>query len=928
LDGGSPDHARQLRSSAMDLVKKATRADLTKALRDLENSSKSFESRKLNAEAAKNYLYIGEIYSEWSKYQASINAYHRALRINPSSNIEITCSAYGHLAIVYADLGEFKIAQSYADKALAAAKISGNPHANAEALEASGEAQLLSSTPDKTLSILSAAADGFHNVGDQSGEARARLNAGYVLLQSGWVAKALESESQALELSTTINDIYGKAKADAALGLMFTYVGEPAKAVNTYREARQIFHSIGDLESEGATLNGMGLLKRSMGEYEESAHDYHQAGVVFAALHDSSGQVGAIEGEAKAEWALHHLSARNLFSARLRMAMRSGDLRLQASALSDLADTYEPDQQKAESLYLKSLELCRSAKYTLGEVNALISLAHLYSATGRNGEAVRLLHQVLKLDHDTVGSANLARTHYELAVAYDHQSQLETARDESDSATRIIEDVRTKPANFDTRASYFASVHRYYQFYIQVLMELEELHPNQGFSRQAFDAAERSKVRSLLDMLGAGGGGECAISQEPKPQEHSLKNCSLPVSATLTMNQIQNELDSDSVLLEYELGRDRSYLWALDKTGLSTYVLPGDAKISSLVSQLHTALVARQTASANYAKKVGEADAVYRKVSPKLSQMLLAPVWARLQGKTRIMIVPDGSLRYVAFSALPGPSANESHETLKDGYELVNLPSAAILNAVRNAPARHSAPTSLAAVFADPVFSGDDSRVTGESLHAKASSSTLALALRDAGLDRNIPRLAASRTEAEMIQQTFGRESVFTALDFEASRQVVLASDLGRFRYLHFATHGLLDTKHPALSGLVFSLVTPKGEAQDGYVRLQDIYDLKLAADLVVLSSCKSALGKDLESEGILGLPQAFLHAGAKRVISTLWNVDDSATAELMKHFYQRLHDGETPAAALRGAQSDLARIPSWNHPFYWAAFVLQGEYR
>ncbi len=174
-----------------------------------------------------------------------------------------------------------------------------------------------------------------------------------------------------------------------------------------------------------------------------------------------------------------------------------------------------------------------------------------------------------------------------------------------------------------------------------------------------------------------------------------------------------------------------------------------------------------------------------------------------------------------------------------------------------------------------------------------------------------------------MIQHTFGRESVFTALDFAATRQAVLASDLGRYHYLHFATHGLLDTKHPALSGLIFSLVTPNGEAQDGYLRLNDIYNMKLAADLVVLSSCKSALGKDLESEGILGLPQAFLHAGAKRVISTLWNVDDSATAELMKHFYQRLHDGETPASALRGAQSDLARIPSWSHPFYWAAFVL-----
>ncbi len=399
----------------------------------------------------------------------------------------------------------------------------------------------------------------------RDGEARALLNSGYILLRSGRISQALESQSKAIELSSAVNDIYTKGKADGALGLIFAYSGEPAKSLNHYEEAQLIFQKIGDRDSQAATLNGMGFLQRTMGEYEESANLYRRAGAIFAALHDSTGQIGAMEGEAKAEWALHHrLSARNLFASRLRLARQNGDIRVRASALLDLADTYGPGQPGAESLYRKSLEVCRSAQYTVGQVNALISLAHLYSATGRNEEAVGLLHQVLQLDPDAAGPANLARTHYELAVAYEHQSQLEMARDESESATRIIEDLRTKPTDLDTRASYFASVHLYYQFHIEVLMELEQQHPHQGFSRQAFEAAERSKVRSLLDMLHA---GECSDSAESETRsvsgeksssnirEHSIDNCSLPATDALTMVQIQNELDSDSVLLEYELGR-------------------------------------------------------------------------------------------------------------------------------------------------------------------------------------------------------------------------------------------------------------------------------------------------------------------------------------------------------------------------------------
>ena len=152
---------------------------------------------------------------------------------------------------------------------------------------------------------------------------------------------------------------------------------------------------------------------------------------------------------------------------------------------------------------------------------------------------------------------------------------------------------------------------------------------------------------------------------------------------------------------------------------------------------------------------------------------------------------------------------------------------------------------------------------------------------------------------------------------------------MGAYRIVHFATHGVLNTQRPALSGLVLSLLDPAGRRQDGFLRLHDVYNLQLAADLVVLSGCQTALGKEVGGEGLVGLTRGFLYAGADRVVASLWQVDDESTAELMKRFYRAmLRDGRRPAEALRAAQLELAADRRWSAPFYWAGFVLQGEWR
>jgi CHAT domain-containing protein len=192
-----------------------------------------------------------------------------------------------------------------------------------------------------------------------------------------------------------------------------------------------------------------------------------------------------------------------------------------------------------------------------------------------------------------------------------------------------------------------------------------------------------------------------------------------------------------------------------------------------------------------------------------------------------------------------------------------------------------------------------------------------------------IPRLPFTRQEATRLLALAPKNSSFAAIDFQASRATVLTTDLSQYRFVHFATHGVLDSERPDLSSLLLSMVDAQGNPQDGFLRANDIYNLKLPSELVVLSACQTGLGKEIKGEGLVGLTRGFMYAGAARVVVSLWSVNDKATADLMTRFYEKMmKQGERPAAALRGAQVEMWKQKQWQSPYYWAAFTMQGEWR
>ncbi|MGK7916387.1 MAG: CHAT domain-containing protein, partial [Prochloraceae cyanobacterium] len=418
-----------------------------------------------------------------------------------------------------------------------------------------------------------------------------------------------------------------------------------------------------------------------------------------------------------------------------------------------------------------------------------------------------------------------------------------------------------------------------------------------------------AKYEDIQTQIRVTSPGYAAITQ-PKP---------------LTLAEVKQQfLDSDTILLQYSLGEERSYLWLVtQEEGITSYQLPSQKEIEKRAKN-----VLRQI---NQAKDNPKAFA--RAVTP-LSKVILDPVKDQLT-KKRILIVADGILQYIPFAALTLP---EKQQPLITNYEIINLPSSSSLATIRNeTQARKSAPQALA-VLADPVFSADDKRLNnGEPTLSQEPTSDLGLLALQRSVrsveEGNLPPLPGTRQEAEAILKLVPEDTQKTsAFGFDANLSTATNPQLSQYRIVHFATHGILNTESPELSGVVLSLVDEKGNTINGFLRLHEIFNLNLPSEIVVISACETGLGKEIKGEGLVGLTRGFMYADSPRVLVSLWKVDDKVTAEIMTRFYRlMLEKNLAPAEALREAQLEMQQQeehPEWKSPYYWAGFVLQGEWK
>jgi len=564
--------------------------------------------------------------------------------------------------------------------------------------------------------------------------------------------------------------------------------------------------------------------------------------------------------------------------------------------------------------------------------------------------------------------------------------------------------VRAQAGGPELRASYLAIVQDCFELQIDVLLRLERRDPTKNYAAAALKTSERSRARSLLETLTeAGVDLRRGVSPDLLKREQALANelsaraseqarllslkadatalarinqqvkdliaqhetvdaeirfaspayAELTQTAPIGLNEIQRQvIDDRSLLLEYYLGQERSYLWAVTTNSIESYELPSRSVIETAARQVYELLTARnrhvkfETAEERRAR-IARADAAYTPAAQALTKIVLGPVADRLTDK-KLLVVSDGALQYVPFAALPAPKGI-NFEPLGINHEIVSLPSASTLVVLRQQLAGRKPAAKTAAVLADPVFDLNDVRVKASLARLQNQRAESAIASHKRGpnllkseLERsasesggdgetlNTSRLPFTRKEADVITALVPAADRMQQLDFDASLNSARNPALSQYRIVHFATHGFLNSRHPELSGIMLSLVDENGREQDGFLRAHEIYNLKLPAELVVLSGCRTGLGREIRGEGLIGVTRAFMHAGAARVLVSLWDVHDEATAELMAEFYRRLLGPEklSPAAALRAAQLSMARDQRWAAPYFWAGFTLQGEPR
>jgi CHAT domain-containing protein/Tfp pilus assembly protein PilF len=791
-----------------------------------------------------------------------------------------------------------------------------------------------------------AAADLFAEHGGAVWTAAARSSLGTVLLDLGETEAAATQLESALRLARPLGRSFTTARTLEALGVARRRQGELQQALDAWEEALASWPATASVSA--LTLHNLGVLHaRFLGDAERGrqllvdALEGWQAIEAPAWEATTLDQLGMLELEAgRPAAALEHFEAalelRDDGCARARTLAR---LALARAEAAESASERSPGPLLDQAFAAVEAGDCAVSRPTVHE-----TAGRSWEVAGEPEHALAAFHRCDDLfagQGDRVGRieclAGVARTRRALG-------RPAAALEASGIALELVEGARPRVLRDDLRRSLFAARQDLYDLHVEMLLA-------EGSAEEAWLTAERARARTLRDLLAEAGGeargagaagGTADLDARERALQRRLNETELrrrraaeadpaegerlarevdalidelerlrgerrrrdPAAAAgePSLAELRRQLDGGALLLEFRLGREASTLWAVDRESLTAVRLPPRAEIEAVALE-----------AAHWQRAVRWPRRTPRPLC-ELSEMLLGPVADRLAERP-LILVPDGALETVSFAALPDPAAGcAAAPPLAARHDVSYLPSAAALAEQRRRLAGRVPAAGWLAVVADPVYGPSDPRAP----------------VARGGSEGEPPsRLRFAEREAAAILARLPAERTFAARGLSASRRTVLSGALAGHRVVHFATHGVLHPDQPLwLSHLALARVDAAGRPVPGDLYAHEIYHLELPAELVVLSACDTAAGRYVRGEGLVaGLPRAFLHAGAARVVVSLWPVDDRSSRDLMVRFYDGvMRRGEPPARALREAQLALWR--DGRPPRHWAPFVLQGDPR
>jgi tetratricopeptide (TPR) repeat protein len=775
-----------------------------------------------------------------------------------------------------------------------------------------------------------------------------------VYTKLGETDRALAAANGALRAADAIGDHAGVVFSRQSIGAIHLARGELADALEDYRLTLRDLSATPYPLIEGETWNDLGILYHRMGDYAQSLQAYAAAQAVWKAMDNHGGHADTLINQAQALLESGNTrGALDAFGEALAIARADGLKGAETGALRGIGTAYAKlgDLQSARRYYAQSLDLARVTGESAAESYALRAMAaidyrehHWAQALSRDELALQRVRQAGDRDGEAVTLEQLARIH----AAGDNLTQ---ARALIDRALDIIEIQRGQINDPSLRTTYFASMRAYPDTQIDILMRLHARFPHRGYAERALAAAERARARSLQDMLAEKSidlsrALAPGLADEQRKAEERLNAAAVKFAhlggktaddrrrslagevdaASRALDEVRGRIraadpryaelvrptdlrivdvqrkfvDDDSGILEYWLGARESYLWVLKPRTLRVFRLPARSAIERLSDRLQ-ALCRENSDAAPGAGFEGMAadeakhNAAIRQAAAALGEAVMPPEVRRTLPR-RVAVVADAGLEGVPFGLLPADSAEDM---LSLTHDVAYLPSINTWEWIQRRAGAATVRREMVAIVAAPNLDSGD-----------------------------LPPLPYARIEADSIAALLPKDQVWLALGSEASRSTVMAADWRRFTVVHFASHAIVDRRRPELSGIVLSPPPGAGRSQDGVLRVNDIYNLDMPVSLVVLSGCETAAGRGLDSEGVFSLARAFFYAGTTRVVASLWPVDDRATAAFMSEFYRALLIEHTSAAgAIRSAQRRLAGDSRWASPYYWAGFVIQGDW-
>lgn len=855
----------------------------------------------LDRAAATPLVLLGQLYSRRGDLETSERYYREAAAIFedfPDPDWEGVI--HNDLAVLYRAEGRYLEATLSYERALAAYEAQGEVTRAARVLFNMGTAYEGLGQIDKTLELYREALRRMEGAGDLSGRILVLDGIAWVLREIGDLEGAQRVLDEVLQLGQGTTSRPQRASFLQRRGEIQLDLGEPEAALASLEEAQDLYQATGRSWRVAHVLKKIAAAHAELGQDDRALEVLHRAAAVNAEVGETAETADCFFRIAEAKRRLGELEG-------ARTAIR------RALALVDHVRG-EAGSEEIQALYAATVQ-----PYHELLVELLMEEHRRDPAGGYAAEALR------------ESERRKAQTLRQIIG----ESELGLDQD-------VPEALRERRAALRTELEAIATER-------QRLRDLEEPPEADLF------AVQRDLDRSELQLQ----------EIEHRIRETSPRYAALIDPDPVSLGEIQASLlDAETALLEYSVGEERSYLWLVTQSSFRTYELSGRGVIEPSARCVHRLITAygeppaAEDVDAELASCLGPRLEPYRRIAPDrlpirvrgerrdeielaydriaagLAEAVLGAAARDGALPRRLAVVSDGALEYVPFAALPMPAEptdpTTSSRLVIDDHEIVRLPSASVLAVHRRQRiGPDSLPPGLVAIVADPVYGPDDPRVRREEPAAPAADADplVPQALRP------LRRLDLSGDEAETIASLVPADRRLVIEGFDATRERVSRGDLGRYLYVHFATHGQVDTEHPKLSSLVLSRVDETGEIVDsGHLRLHDIYALDLDdVDMVVLSACETALGREVRGEGLMGLTRGFLYAGADRVAATLWQVQDLMTAELMKRFYSALFEQDrAPADALRQAQLAIRDADDGAHsfPYYWAGFVLQGEWR